>query len=242
MDLNGRSRIRGLLFDKDGTLFDFQLSWSSWMETVISELSGADDQLAADAAESLGYDADAGSFRIDSPFVAGTPESTLSLLFRCFPLRTQEEVLNCLHQTTLEAQQVEVVPLAPLLDRLVGAGYILGIATNDHEATARMHLERAGVIDHFSFVAGSDSGHGSKPETGMLHAFCDSAGITPSCAVMVGDSEWDLMAGREAGMATVGVLTGTATRPMLSSLADAVLPDVGELPAWLGLETAQDPS
>ena len=50
---------------------------------------------------------------------------------------------------------------------------------------------------------------------------------------MVGDSTHDLRAGRAAGMQTVGVLTGTSLADELWPLADAVLPDIGHLPAWV---------
>ncbi|MGR3462852.1 MAG: HAD family hydrolase, partial [Roseovarius sp.] len=50
---------------------------------------------------------------------------------------------------------------------------------------------------------------------------------------MVGDSTHDLIAGRAAGMACVGVLPGTATQADLAPFADAVLPDIGHLPGWL---------
>ena len=42
----------------------------------------------------------------------------------------------------------------PLMTRLAGSGLALGIATNDHESTARAHLEQADVLDLFEFVAG----------------------------------------------------------------------------------------
>jgi phosphoglycolate phosphatase len=50
---------------------------------------------------------------------------------------------------------------------------------------------------------------------------------------MVGDSLHDLDAARRAGMAAVGVLTGTAIHEVLEPLADIVLPDITHLPAWL---------
>ena len=50
---------------------------------------------------------------------------------------------------------------------------------------------------------------------------------------MVGDSTHDLIAGRAAGMATIGVLTGTAGHADLAPYADVVFPDIGHIPAWL---------
>jgi phosphoglycolate phosphatase len=51
---------------------------------------------------------------------------------------------------------------------------------------------------------------------------------------MVGDSTHDLVAGRAAGMQTLGVLTGVADSEELAPFADAVLPDIGHIPGWLG--------
>jgi phosphoglycolate phosphatase len=71
--------------------------------------------------------------------------------------------------------------------------------TNDAEAPAHAHLNRAGVADLFDFVAGCDSGHGAKPAPGQLLAFARRTGLAPERVVMVGDSLHDLHAGRMPG-------------------------------------------
>ena len=58
-------------------------------------------------------------------------------------------------------------------------------------------------------------------------------GLDPAQIVMVGDSRHDLVAGRAAGMACVAVLTGMADQATLAPYADAVLPDITALPAWI---------
>ena len=46
------SRADGILFDKDGTLFDFHATWSVWAHGVIHDLSkGAPDVMARMARE-----------------------------------------------------------------------------------------------------------------------------------------------------------------------------------------------
>ena len=50
--------IRGLIFDKDGTLFDFHRTWSVWAEALIRDLTGADPVRAAALAEALAFDLD----------------------------------------------------------------------------------------------------------------------------------------------------------------------------------------
>jgi len=105
--------------------------------------------------------------------------------------------------------------------------------TNDTEYGARAHLGAAGVLERFDFIAGFDSGHGAKPAPGPLLAFARAVSVAPDRVVMVGDSTHDLIAGRRAGMACIGVLTGTALAEDLAPFADAVLPDIGHLPGWL---------
>ena len=235
MDMRLGTNIRGIVFDKDGTLFDFQQSWATWMAGIIAGLSDDDEAVAARAARNLGFDTETNLFEIDSPFVAGTPDATFEILTESFPRKSVPEILRVLEETTMRCEQVEVVPLKPLIRRLADAGFRLGIATNDAEATARLHLERAEVLQDFEFIAGSDSGHVPKPDSAMLDAFALHVGLPAWQCVMVGDSSWDLQAGRAAGMSTAAVLTGTATSEMLAPFADIVLPHVGCLPEWLGL-------
>jgi phosphoglycolate phosphatase len=125
------------------------------------------------------------------------------------------------------------VPLVPFFEDLRARGLALGVATNDGEGPARLHLDRAGVLGHVDFLAGYDSGHGAKPAPGQLHAFCAATGLPPQAVLMVGDSLHDLTAGRAAGMRTVGVLTGLASATDLAGEATVVLDHIGHLPGWL---------
>lgn len=229
--------LRGLVFDKDGTLFDFQATWGVWCADFIAELTGDPDR-AAVLAEALGFDLATRRFQPDSPVIAETMEFVVEAIQDVLPGLAEPWLRQRILDSTAAAPQVENAPLRPLLDRLRGAGLLLGLATNDAEAPARAHLQRAGVLDRFAFVAGYDSGHGAKPGPGMLDAFCRATGLAPHACAMVGDSAHDLASGRAAGMRTVAVLTGTATPAELAPFADAVLADIAALPGWLGLPAA----
>ena len=67
----------------------------------------------------------------------------------------------------------------------------------------------------------------------MCAAFARQLCLDPARVVMVGDSRHDLEAGRAAGMRAVAVLTGVAVAADLAPHADAVLPDIGHLGAWI---------
>jgi len=227
------SRADAILFDKDGTLFDFHATWSTWAGQVIRELAGGEAGVMARMAEAAHYDLAAARFRPTSPIVAGTNREAAECLGSALPGMDVDEIETRLMLSAAQAPLAPAVPLVPYLEGLRGRGLRLGVVTNDTEYGARAHLGTAGVLERFDFVAGFDSGHGAKPAPGPLLAFARAVSVVPARVVMVGDSTHDLIAGRAAGMACVGVLTGTAAAPDLAPFADAVLPDIGHLPDWL---------
>ncbi|MDZ7708740.1 MAG: HAD family hydrolase [Roseovarius sp.] len=227
------SRADAILFDKDGTLFDFHATWSTWAGQVIRDLAGGEAAVMARIAEAAHYDLVAARFLPTSPIVAGTNREAAECIAAALPGSCVDEIETHLMLTAAEAPLAPAVPLVPYLDGLRGRGMRLGVVTNDTEYGARAHLGVAGVLERFDFVAGFDSGHGAKPAPGPLLAFARAVSVAPGRVVMVGDSTHDLIAGRAAGMVCVGVLTGTAVEADLAPYADAVLPDIGHLPGWL---------
>lgn len=228
--------IKGIIFDKDGTLFDFNATWGAWTRRMLEAETGGDPVLFARLAETLGYDVEAASFRPDSMVIASTAGELAEMIKSVLPDLEIKALLARMNAAAAEVPQVEAVPLKAFFTRLRARGLRLGVATNDAEAPARAHLDRAGVGGLLDFIAGYDSGYGGKPAAGQLHAFCAKTGVPPQGCVMVGDSTHDLHAGQAAGMRTIGVLTGPAPYAELAPLADVVLPDVGEIPAWLESE------
>ena len=229
-----KREIKGLLFDKDGTLFDFQQSWGGWTRSFVAAIS-ADAEEEAHLAKALGFDLATGLFDPASAVIAGTPDETIDAVLAAKPELGRGALLEKVLATTAEAPQLEAAPLGPLLDTFRAAGIRLGVATNDGEAPARAHLTQAGILDRFDFIAGYDSGYGAKPMPGMPNAFLAATGLMPGVTAMIGDSLHDLFAGREAGMLTVGVLTGVAEEADLAPHADVVLPSINQLPGWIGL-------
>ena len=59
--------IRGLVFDKDGTLFDFHATWSVWCDGLIRDLCGPDPAQVERLARRLDFDLDARRFAADQP-------------------------------------------------------------------------------------------------------------------------------------------------------------------------------
>ena len=229
--------IDGIVFDKDGTLFDFRQSWSGWVHGVLAELATDPDHAAA-LAGALRFDPATGDFFADSPVIAASTAEIADVLLPVLPAMTHAQLEGHLNRLAGSADMMPAVPLRPLLLALRGRGLRLGVATNDVEASARAHLLAQDVAELFDLVAGYDSGHGAKPGPGMLLAFATQTGLDPARVLMVGDSLHDLMAGRAAGMRPVAVLTGVALAAELAPMAEVVLPDIGALPAWIDAQRA----
>lgn len=226
--------INAVLFDKDGTLFDFHETWRPIVIQAATVAAEGDAALAARLMRAGGYDVLSRRFMADSVIAAGDA-GVLAKLWEetgaCLPRDNLHRQLDRLFTEQSPRTAVPVTDLRSLLSRLVGCGLSLGIATNDSLASATAVLERFGLADLVLFVAGYDSGHGSKPEPGMALAFCAVAGLPPKRVAIVGDSEHDMATGRAAGLgACIGVLSGAGTVASLTGRADLVLKDITELP------------
>ncbi|MEM6441502.1 MAG: HAD-IA family hydrolase [Pseudomonadota bacterium] len=235
--------IRGILFDKDGTLLDFEATWRGFALDLLRELAPGDAALRAQLGEAAGVDAETGAFRPGSPIVAGATREVAEIWAALLPGRSADALEAEAERRALSAAAAPPAPATPdlpgLLDRLArpegGAPRALGIATHDSGASAKAHMRLLGALDRFDFIAGYDSGHGLKPGPGLVQAFCAATGLRPEEVAMIGDSLHDLGAGRAAGCgAVIGVLSGPAPAETLAPHADAVLPHIGALPAWLG--------
>jgi phosphoglycolate phosphatase len=224
--------IDGIIFDKDGTLFDFRKSWGQWAVRLLEDLT--DDAVVKDKlAAAIGYLPESGEFAPDSPVIADTPAEIAAVMAPHHPAMTAAQIEARMNALAAHAQMAPAVPLRPLLSALKARGLRLGLATNDTEGPARAHMEQAGITDLLDMIMGCDSGYGGKPAPGMMLAFAAQMGLQPGRVAMVGDSRHDLIAGHAAGMRAVAVLTGVAEAGELAPHADAVLPDISHLPGWL---------
>ncbi|WP_291336847.1 HAD family hydrolase [Albidovulum sp.] len=234
----GTAVIRGLLFDKDGTLFDFRATWGAWSRRLLVNLAEEAGVVPEVLGRAVGYDVATGTFARDSAVIAHPVPEIAALLLPHLPGMAPDALVARMNALSAEAELVPAVPLPPLFERFRAMGLKIGLVTNDGEEPARAHLVWAGVERYFDFIAGFDSGHGAKPQPGPLLAFARAMGLDPSGVAMIGDSRHDLLAGRAAGMPTVAVLTGVADAAELASVADVVLPDIGHLPGWLATREA----
>ncbi len=230
-------RLKAVLFDKDGTLIDFNGTWFKLYEALALEFARGDKQEAARLLEIGGYDKATEKFIQGSELAAGTTSTIVRLWLGAgegdgFDFWKARLDHSFTHDGSNAA--VPVPQLEPTLRRLAEDGRKLAVVTNDVQAAAEMTISRLGVRELFSAVIGYDSVVNPKPAADPVHLVCAMFGLEPQEALVIGDNVHDLEMAHNAGAgAAVGVLTGTATRDDLSSLADAVLDSIADLPAWL---------
>lgn len=237
----GVSPIRGIVFDKDGTLIDFEKTWVPALlgsAPALAETVGRGDMAGA-MLDAVGRDPVTGEIVAGSQLASGTTDVVAGRWRAMVPeLPALADVIEWLEDYWSSATLANLHPvtsLGPLLTELRDSGRMIGLATNDTERAAHLTLEKLGIGDLFDQVHGYDSGHGAKPEPGMIREFCRFSGLPPSAVAMVGDSPADLNAGRAAGCGLlVAVLTGASGAGDLAPLADHVLPSIADLPGLLG--------
>lgn len=225
--------IAGIIFDKDGTLFDFDATWGPVTGQLIARECAGDSAKMAALADVLGFDLSRDRFFPGSLVIASTADVVEEAVLPFTQDQDRAALRARMRAATGAVKQIHVTDLKPLFSGLRQRNLKLGIATNDAIAPCLSNLEQAEVHGFFDFIAGFDSGYGSKPAPGQLTAFCAQTGVSHDRCVMVGDSLHDLHAGRAAGMRTVGVLTGPARKAELAPHADAVLESIADLPEWL---------
>jgi phosphoglycolate phosphatase len=91
---------------------------------------------------------------------------------------------------------------------LMGEAQQLAIISNKYEAHCRKLLDVFGLADLFRAVMGVDSHPMRKPSPEPLLKLMADLGMTAEEAVMVGDSSNDIIAGKGAGVVTIGCSYG----------------------------------
>ena len=120
--------------------------------------------------------------------------------------------------------------LLEALDRMQARGARFVICTNKRTDLSVALLDGLGLTRRFEAVIGPDLAPAAKPDGRHLLTAVAAARGDPTRAVMVGDSEADLGAARNAGVPCVLVSFGYCASPVADLGADALIDDLGELP------------
>lgn len=224
----------GVVFDKDGTLFDLDARWHPFFSGIIDVVAErlGDASLAAVLTELLGVAE--GGLVIDGLAAVGSVSA--------IGTRIIEELVSLGHDPDLAratvgdaAGEARFGPVAPIGDIantlrvLADSGFRLAIATSDGVVNTRDELVAHDLVDVFDPVRCADDGGPVKPDPAVLLEIAAAWNVAPADIVFVGDSRQDLATAQSAGARFVARCDPAATPTWATAEADAVVGDIAEL-------------
>lgn len=236
--LSGEERSGKLvIFDKDGTLIDFNAMWAGWMTTLARRLEAATYvSVAPQLCARVGFDPASGTIDASGPLAIATMAELRAHAVAALraaglaPAAAEAGVAQAWYIPDPVALAQPLADLPALFAALRARGVRIAIATTDDRAATQATLESLGVAQLVDALACGDDGHAIKPAPDAVLKLCAQFGLTPANAIVIGDTTADLRMARAAGARlAVGVLSGVGTRAVLAPLADVLLPSVGEL-------------
>jgi phosphoglycolate phosphatase len=227
--------IRGILFDKDGTIIDYWRTWVPINREVALYAARGDKALADELLRMGGHDPATDRITPGSPLAAGDSLDIAEAFAAHRRVGGAGHLvvgIERIFRTGGAKHSALIVGARDALVELKRRGFLLGIATNDSAGGLEASLAGHDVLGLLDFAVGCDSGFGSKPEAGMVHGFCKAVGLEARQVAVVGDAAHDLAMGRAAHVGlNVGVLSGTSARVDLAALADVIVDSIADLPA-----------
>lgn len=239
----GKEYTAGLvIFDKDGTLIDFRLTWIdiiSKLLNVMGEYAPMTGQLRSRVQESLGIWVDEGTIDGSGPLAMGTFSECDALLTYCLYREgvswdKAQDIVRMVGDRVFRSEErnKSIRPVrgaVPLLVRLKDKGVYTAIATNDKAADASSDMISIGAAYYMDLVVGADSVENSKPAPDMVRRICEHFGVDPSSAMLIGDTVMDAMLGKNSGVGLTVGLPGIVPKEVLQEHMDVVVESLDDI-------------
>jgi phosphoglycolate phosphatase len=148
--------------------------------------------------------------------------------------QVRNQVIEIFQRADIEVELEKFIKPLPgvpaLLAKLKERGVQLAIATHDNTEAASRQLEVANINQYIDLIIGLDYNESisHKPSPSMLLTACEKFQVTPDETVVVGDSNNDVMMGKNGGAFAIAVLSGEHKAEDFKNY-DAILDSVAEL-------------
>jgi phosphoglycolate phosphatase-like HAD superfamily hydrolase len=232
-----------VVFDKDGTLLDFEFMWGRLLVAEVAELTADTADRAALASalyRDVGYDPIIRRTLPRGPWSMATTDQVLTILAATLyrhghPWPEAEAAVRSTWQRLCAPGALPdlvrpTADLVRLFSALRAAGARIAVDTTDERRITEETLRLLGIERLVDFVSCGDDDLPAKPSAERLLTTCCKLGVAPKRTVMVGDTAFDLLMGRGAGVGlTVGVLSGVGDRETLAPHADVLIGSVGDI-------------
>ena len=239
--------IRGIILDKDGTLFDYGEVWGPVLSEAIARglakarmPEGRKNECIHDFEKVVGVDRagktypDGIIFRHDKLFEATCRILRLTFRYHMNPWRVWKSVKGIINYEYFGLKErlahMEFPGVKDVIEAMYERGYIIGIVTTDTTVSTELFLEKIGIKKYITFLRTKDSPTHKKPNPEALREFCRENGLESQEVAVIGDTLVDMEFGRlgRAGY-TIAVLTGSGDEESLSEAADAVYPTLTDI-------------
>ena len=239
---------QAIIFDKDGTLIDFDAFWVAVSIKAIEEVLeqvGEDRALRDTILEAFGVHD--GVTDLNGVLCKGTYEQMGEIVYRILQengstLPCDEVVKLVLDAYNRNSDAGDVKPtcpeLADVLADLKARGIKLAVVTTDNRKITDLCLAKLGIADLFDHIYTDDGDAPTKPDPACAVDFCRRAGVEKSkdTVVMVGDTMTDMRFAHNSGITAVALARSEQSRAVLAPHADAVIAAMTQLSAVIGLE------
>lgn len=113
---------------------------------------------------------------------------------------------------------------------LLSKGYGMAVASSRNHKSLNEYLRIFGISDCFSTVIGGDDVKNGKPAPDSVLEILEAEGWNPEETLVIGDAEYDIVMGREAGTLTCAVTYGYGSLKELTSVnPDFMIPNFDHL-------------
>lgn len=116
-----------------------------------------------------------------------------------------------------------------VLKTLKNKGYKLAVVTSKNRSTSIRGLKFFNLLNYFDILITSDEVENHKPHAEPVLKACEILNVKPSNAIMIGDSIYDIISGRNAGSKTCGVNYSFMREKLLEVNADYYINDLIEI-------------
>jgi phosphoglycolate phosphatase len=224
--------IKGILFDKDGTLIEFN---SLWIESTyeflesITRIHNQEDKLA-EIAYNVGLEGK--TVREDSALAGKTSGDLAEIISATLEVEC-ESILKELDRFYYEKVKQNPGNIKPVCDlqqlfgQLKSNGLKIGIVTADNYDVTKYILDMLKLTEQVDFIATADL-YDKKPNIEALQVFCHEQNLQFDEVIHIGDTSIDMEFSKHCSYG-VGVLTGIGTKPALLKYTPYVLNNVAEL-------------
>lgn len=220
---------RIILFDKDGTLLNYQKIWTPYAKKALNAFADEFDrhEVKEEIAEELGLID--GEIAPNSILASGTG-TMIQQRFEDYEEGAAQWMKDYYEENLDDLwDSMELIEGSrELLGRLNKDGYKCVLVTSDSRQSAMSFIRKFNLSPLLHDIISGDDSPYPKPDFRMLEPFMERHNYKLGDLVMVGDNQSDTMLGYEEGLFTIGVLSGTCRETDLEG-ADIIIDSVVDL-------------